>query len=283
MMNQSPLISIVVPCYKQAEFMDDAFESLLHQTYNHWECLMVNDGSPDNTEEIALRWEKKDPRFKYLLKPNGGLASARNYGIARCKGEFVVALDSDDKLQPEYLQKTLFALQKNEKAGAVTTHLQCFGISDVIWKPEGGDIISFLAANQAIAGSMFRKKIWEEIGGYDESDWVRVGFEDWDFWIMMCAKGWVIDCIPECLFLYRRKSGSMLDNSMKNYDNVLRMYMEKHLALYQKYMIEVIIRKNNQVLELQNKIIYQERTMRKLEKSFFFKGLRYLLYKTGNL
>ncbi len=275
------LISVVVPCYKQAEFMDEAFESLMQQSYPHWECLMVNDGSPDNTEEIAKRWEKKDSRFKYLLKANGGLASARNYGIARCAGEFVVALDSDDKLVESYLEKSLAILQKNPKAGAVTTHLQCFGASDFVWKPEGGNIVSFLSANQAAAGSMFRKKIWDEIGGYDESE--RTGFEDWDFWIMMCAKGWVIDCIPECLFLYRRKEGSMLDVSMMNYDKILQFYIDKHKPLYQQYLGDVIIYKNQQVLNLQDKLIYHERLLKNLEKSFFFKALRYLLHKMGRL
>lgn len=72
------LISVIVPCYNQAQYLDECLQSVLDQTYQNWECIIVNDGSPDNTEEIALRWTKKDSRFRYLKKENEGLSSARN-------------------------------------------------------------------------------------------------------------------------------------------------------------------------------------------------------------
>ena len=73
-------VSIIVPCYNQAQYLDDCLQSVLDQTYQDWECIIVNDGSPDNTAIIASVWTARDPRFKYIYKENGGLSSARNAG-----------------------------------------------------------------------------------------------------------------------------------------------------------------------------------------------------------
>lgn len=98
------LISIIVPCYNQAHFLDACLQSVMEQSYENWECIIVNDGSPDNTAEIAKIWTEKDIRFKYIYKENGGLSSARNVGITAAKGEFIQLLDSDDLLEKNKLQ-----------------------------------------------------------------------------------------------------------------------------------------------------------------------------------
>ena len=103
-MNQTPLISVIVPCYNQAQYLDECLQSVYDQTYQNWECIIVNDGSPDNTEEIVLQWTKKDARFNYLKKENGGLSSARNAGIDIAKGEWIQFLDSDDYLATDKLE-----------------------------------------------------------------------------------------------------------------------------------------------------------------------------------
>ncbi|MGV0939601.1 glycosyltransferase family 2 protein [Empedobacter sp. ULE_I140] len=107
-MNQ-PLISVIVPCYNQSIYMDECLQSVLNQTYQNWECIIVNDGSPDNTEEVALRWVEKDTRFIYLKKENGGLSSARNAGIEKAKGEWIQFLDCDDKIDHnKFLDASIF-------------------------------------------------------------------------------------------------------------------------------------------------------------------------------
>ena len=99
-----PLISVIVPCYNQAQYLDECLQSVLDQTYTDWECIIVNDGSPDHTEEIAKKWVEKDTRFIYLSKENGGLSSARNAGIEIAKGEWILPLDADDKIGNLYLE-----------------------------------------------------------------------------------------------------------------------------------------------------------------------------------
>ena len=102
-MNSSPLVSIIIPCYNQAKFLQETLQSVNHQTYSNWECIIINDGSPDNTEEIALEWCYKDVRFKYFKKENGGLSSARNFGILHARGDLILPLDADDKISKNYL------------------------------------------------------------------------------------------------------------------------------------------------------------------------------------
>ena len=79
----SPKISIIVPCYNQAQYLDECLQSALDQTFQNWECIIINDGSPDETEEFAKNWTEKDARFLYFKKENGGVSFARNFGIGK--------------------------------------------------------------------------------------------------------------------------------------------------------------------------------------------------------
>lgn len=89
-------ISVIVPCYNQGVYLDDCLLSVYNQTYSNWECIVVDDGSTDNTQEVARLWINRDSRFRLVSKQNGGLGSARNAGIQICQGDFIQLLDSDD-------------------------------------------------------------------------------------------------------------------------------------------------------------------------------------------
>ncbi|CAJ0888396.1 hypothetical protein AMST5_03874 [freshwater sediment metagenome] len=95
------LVSVVIPCYAQARFLADCIASLRAQTYPFWEAIIINDGSPDNTEEVARSLMASDPRIRLLCKPNGGLPSARNAGIEVAKGAYIQFLDADDAIHPD--------------------------------------------------------------------------------------------------------------------------------------------------------------------------------------
>ena len=109
-MNQ--LISIIIPCYNQAQYLPEALQSVLNQTWQDWECIIVNDGSPDHTEEVAKEWLAKDSRFKYFAKENGGLSSARNSGLDIANGEYIQFLDSDDCLHKSKFEHSLKLCEK---------------------------------------------------------------------------------------------------------------------------------------------------------------------------
>jgi glycosyltransferase involved in cell wall biosynthesis len=81
------MVSVIVPCYNQARYLSEALQSVILQSYSNWECIIVNDGSTDNTENVALKFQEDDERFRYIKKENGGLSSARNHGLSVINGE----------------------------------------------------------------------------------------------------------------------------------------------------------------------------------------------------
>ena len=119
-------ISIIVPCYNQAQYLPEALQSVLNQTYENWECIIVNDGSPDNTKEVAQEWVKKDSRFIYLYKENGGLSSARNAGLDLAMGDYIQFLDADDCLNAEKINKSLIQINNHSVNNIVVTNFKMF-------------------------------------------------------------------------------------------------------------------------------------------------------------
>ncbi len=101
------LVSIITPLYNGEQFLPQTIESVLAQTYPEWEMVIINDGSTDKSEEIALSYAEKDPRIHVYSQPNGGSASARNHGIRRAKGRYIALLDSDDLWEPWFIEQQL--------------------------------------------------------------------------------------------------------------------------------------------------------------------------------
>lgn len=120
------LVSIIVPAYNQANYLPEALNSVQAQTYTNWECIIVNDGSPDNTEKVALNFCKKDVRFKYIKKENGGLSSARNAGLNEAKGDWIQFLDSDDYIEPEKLRLSIDLIRQNPDLQLVVSNFKMF-------------------------------------------------------------------------------------------------------------------------------------------------------------
>lgn len=118
-----PFVSVIVPCYNQGKFLAETLDSVLRQTHLDWECIVVNDGSTDQTEEVALAWSKRDSRFRYAYKENGGLSSARNAGLALAQGDFLQFLDADDLAAPSKFSRQLKDLEeKPEGTIAISDH-----------------------------------------------------------------------------------------------------------------------------------------------------------------
>ena len=107
-------VSVIIPCFNQAQYLDETLTSVYNQTHTDWECLIVDDGSTDNSKGIAKKWCDKDQRFLFVYKENGGLSSARNCGLNKAIGKYVQFLDSDDLINPEKFSEQLKDLQESE-------------------------------------------------------------------------------------------------------------------------------------------------------------------------
>lgn len=240
------LVSIIVPCYNQAQYLDESLQSIYNQTYTYWECIIVDDGSPDNTKEIARKWEAKDSRFIYLYKENGGVSSARNLGIKNAKHEFILTLDADDKYESTFLEKALNLFLANDELGIVSSWGQYFTNDKQlqIFKSTAKSVADFLFYNGFNMGSsLFRKKCWEQVGGYDENP--KNGYEDWEFYLRVCALGWKVHSIDEVLFFYRqhivsrRKEMNIKENENKKYIFMKNatIYFEHYEAFVDRYLL----------------------------------------------
>lgn len=221
----SELISIIVPCYNQAQYLDECLQSVLDQNYENWECIIINDGSPDHTETIALGWTKKDPRFKYIYQKNKGVSSARNLGIQNALGNWILPLDGDDRISENYLyiaSKDFFNGYK-----VIYSDIQKFGTTDAKWNLKPFSLENLAKNNIIHCSAFFKKTDWEEIGGFDEN--MVYGIEDWEFWIAMLKNGGKVKHLNEYLFFYRFKETSRDTEISNNSGNYLKMinYIEK--------------------------------------------------------
>ena len=119
-------VSIIIPCYNQAHFLNEAVASIMKQTYDNWECIIVNDGSTDETENIAQSLVEGDERIRYHKKENGGLSSARNAGLNLSTGSFIQFLDADDYLEKTKLEKSFREIAKNPEIKIVVSNFKMF-------------------------------------------------------------------------------------------------------------------------------------------------------------
>lgn len=234
MTSQDDLVSVIVPCYNYAQYLPEALESVLAQTHKNWECIIVNDGSPDNTEEVALKYCNKDSRFKYFYKENGGHSSARNFGILRSAGKYILPLDADDYISELFLEKAAEVLNKDESIKLVTGQVQLYGMSDEKITI-AFDLRSFLIVNYITITSLFRRSDYNKTNGFDET--MKV-FEDWDFFISLLKNGGSVKELPFTCLFYRKKEKSMFHDASKNKEQVfkdqLRLY-NNHVDIYRKY------------------------------------------------
>lgn len=224
-MKSKPIISIIVPCYNQAQYLEEALQSVLEQSYINWECIIVNDGSPDNTEEIALIWTQKDERFKYIYKENGGLSCARNKGIELAIGEFILPLDADDKIGKNYLKLGIEAFKDSLDLKVVYCIAEKFGIENGTWILDEYSRITLARRNMIFCSAIYRRKDWEMVGGYDVN--MKYGWEDWEFWIALLKNGGSVKKIEYFGFYYRIKEQSMI----KELDEVKRKELFNYMSV----------------------------------------------------
>jgi len=231
----NPVVSIIVPCYNYAEYLQDALESILAQTYKNWECIIINDGSPDNTDEVASNYCERDKRFKYFYKENGGHSSARNFGIRYSSGKYILPLDADDKIGKELLEKAVEVIEKDNEIIIVTSQTQLFGDIQKVMKMGAYDFKKLLIVNYLFATNLFRRIDFDKTNGYDETMLV---FEDWNLWINLLKNGGKVVELPFVGYYYRQKENSIFREGVKDnkriFKDLLKLY-NNNIDIYEKY------------------------------------------------
>ncbi len=232
-------VSIIIPCYNSAKTVEETFQSVINLEYNNWEAIIVNDGSPDNIEDIAKYWVNLDSRFRYYKKENGGLGTARNFGISKSSGQFILPLDSDNKIRRDFLSNAIPIFQVNPNIGVVYGNAKYFGEKNGIWEVGDFDALKLASSNYIDACALIRKELYNEVGMYDV-DFPFQGIEDWEFWIRVLKSKYEFYYLEKICFDYRVLSNSMI----RSFDQ--KMYRRNMIYFYKKhhrYLLQLIFQK----------------------------------------
>ena len=222
-------VSVIVPVYSYAQYLDETLQSIFAQSVPAHEVIVVSDGAIDNSVEVA----KKYPVI-IVEKENGGLASARNAGIKRATGKYIMSVDSDDILRPDCLKEHLKLADENS---IVTCGLMAFGSENYTARPIPATIPILLKINVIYSNTLFPKKAWEDIGGFDESEIMRFGWEDREAWLRMLGAGYTSKVSDYIALLWRRHAKSMSETTANPNHEILQNYIyekNKYLLLDRK-------------------------------------------------
>ena len=233
------LVSVIIPAYNAAEFLRRTVDSAVNQTYENLEVIIVDDGSTDETAGIARDLVGKFQNVKYYYKPNGGVSSARNYGIAVARGDYVAFLDADDLWHPIKIASQVLALEENgERVAACFSLYRIIDLEDRVvrtswfWPALEFTLSPHIVFQPVGNGSsiLVKRDVALEVGGFEE-DYIRYnagGCEDLDFELKIAAK-YPIRCVPEHHVGYRVYEGNMSSDRVRM-ARAINMVIERHLA-----------------------------------------------------
>ncbi len=226
--SKAPAVSFVVPCYNSHEFLGQTLESIHAQTCRDFEIILVDDGS-DTPETIAYLDQIKDD-VTLIRQENRGLSAARNIGFEKARGHYVLPLDCDDWIDPDFLEKTVPILDSQPEFAFIFASFHLEGEACGILRKHY-NYNEQLYVNQVPYCILLRRSAWVQAGGYDET--MRLGLEDWEFNIRLGTLGLHGHGLADPLFHYRVRAGGMLRSiTLTRFSQIYRSIREKHSEHY---------------------------------------------------
>lgn len=248
-----PGTSFVVTCHDLGRFLDETVDSLLAQTVQDFEIVVVNDGSTDPmTCRLLADYQRE--RTRVVHSERRGLPGARNLGVARSRGRYLCMVDADDLLEPTYLERSLHALERQPELAFASHWLRTFGDEVVDWTPTDCSLPALLHANTLNGAALLRRDVFERIGGFDET--FTDGCEDWEFWIRVVAAGHRGTIIPEFLFKYRRRADSMSRrmHGVPGMAALHRQLMARHPDVFAEHLDCLLERRDAEIASLSTRL-----------------------------
>lgn len=243
-MDSAPLVSVIIPAYNADAFIAQTLDSVLAQTYQTFEIIVVDDGSRDRTAEIVRSYAERDERIQFVQQPNAGVASARNLAIQNSKGKYIAPLDADDIWYSKKLEKQVQCLETADSSVGLiyawSVYVNEAGNilgkypADRLCQPEGAVLTTLVFSNflDNASNPLIRRSCIEQVGGYNCQ--LRAqgaqGCEDWDLYLRI-AEQYKFRIVPEYLIGYRQHSDSMAMNSLmmaKSYHLVMSEIQRRH-------------------------------------------------------
>jgi glycosyltransferase involved in cell wall biosynthesis len=255
-MTTQPTVSVVIPYFDQPEFLRDAVESVIAQTYPNVEIIVVDDCSPGVNAIQLLRGLRHPKLLVFKLESRKGCAVARNAGIVRSSGDYILPLDADDLLAPQYVAQTVQSLLDSNDHG-VCTAIRIFGNADAIVYPEL-EIPKILSRGTVSNTVLYKREVFDAVDGYREN---LTADQDRQFLLDALQKGFTFKQIKQPLYFHRQHVGnaepSILEDRYKD-------LVARNIGLYKKYLPEILSLQKVRVQELAVARLRLSRDLKKL-------------------
>ena len=227
----NPLVSVIVPMYNAAPYITETLESIVASTYRPLEIVVVNDGSKDESLSIAETFAKAHPEVRVFDQANAGVSAARNHAIREAKGTYILPVDADDTISPNYIAHAVEAMQDDVRA--VGCRAMFFGARQGEWKLPKYSPELLARKNMIPISTLFRKADWQRVGGFCEEEIYR---EDWSFWLSMMELGGRYICLDEIGLYYRVLPVSRRSKAKAQKRVIVDAINRLHPAYMEKYL-----------------------------------------------
>jgi len=229
--------AVVVPCYKLGGLIEETVRSIMRQTLDSLQIIVVDDVSNDTVTTRALNKLSEKVQVIYRSE-NGGASATRNTGIEAANAKYILCLDGDDLIEPTYLEEAYNLFELEPSISVVAPHVRMFGEKSSTWRvPDNVGFPQALLSAPIANASCYRKSVWQAVGGYDET---MRGYEDWEFWIRVIKLGATIRNLPRFHYRYRIRPDSKVKTSNSNAVDIVSYIVEKHRELYEGNMTFVV-------------------------------------------
>jgi glycosyltransferase involved in cell wall biosynthesis len=228
-MSVYPKVSIITPCFNRDKFIAETLDCLQKMHYSNWECIVVDDGSTDNSAKIIQEFVQTDNRFKYVYHANCGISITKNTAVANSSGEYIFPLDSDDLISPDYISEAVEIMENDLNVKVVYADGAFFGAKKRKWHLNEYTFNDLLISNCIHNLALFRRIDFDQCGGYDPTLVIN---EDWDLWINILKNGGEVVKIKKEYFFYRKHDESTSMKYRLKDTEMLKVFYLKHKDLY---------------------------------------------------
>jgi O-antigen biosynthesis protein len=233
----TPVFSVVVTSYNTGKILTETTDSVERQTLRMIrpvEMILIDDASTDtSTRQILDKLDYSDWNV-HRQSENGGASRARNTGLDLAQGEFILFVDGDDLIVPDYLERALKQFESSPETGVVSGWLQTFGTENWAWRPGEFTLQDLLSGNRLHMSSCFRRAIRAR---FEES---MAAYEDWDFWIQVAREGWKFRFLPQTVLHYRRGNTSLSQRERRNRRELFKKLITNHEDLFREHMVDTL-------------------------------------------
>lgn len=226
-----PLVSVVIPVYNMERYLSETLESVLKSTYPNLEVVIVDDGSTDNSYGIASDYAQKESRIRCFKQANGGVSHARNTAISYALGKYILPVDADNLISPNFIKLGVEVLESRPAVKVVTPSAQFIGNRSGMWVLPEFSRALLARKNMIDTCAIYAKAEWERVGGYCEEIIAR---EDWDFWIAVLKEGGEVFRLPEIGLYYRVRKASKRVRDRRLKKHVVGILNKRHPEFFQE-------------------------------------------------